>query len=98
MNSQHTKGPWTAHRTGQTMRDGYTQAWGVMNIELKQIICGCFHDVSGGEIQAEANARLIAQAPAMYDLILRIKGRIEVDGNYIELKGKVDTILNQLNP
>lgn len=57
--SGHTKGPWTITENYRTIRgEGKTQ-----------YLVAYIAPASVGESEADANARLIAAAPSMYDII-----------------------------
>lgn len=62
--SKHTPGPWISASTGSQMKS-YSQPFGVIRLNSRQLVAGCFGDVEGGEDQAKANARLIALAPEL---------------------------------
>lgn len=65
---RHTPGPWTVQENGGP-EDGYN----VLDDRNRYI---AFVDTSGEMIsdeQAHANARLIAEAPAMHDLLFQLE-------------------------
>lgn len=67
----HTPGPWIGTKAGPTM-EGYCQGDAVASIEHNTLVAGCFSDVKGGPVVAEANARLIAAAPELLEALTRI--------------------------
>jgi hypothetical protein len=65
-NTQHTPGPWEAQWSTRT-NGGPKQGWHVFNretVDVDGIVC----DLPDGN-DADANARLIAEAPAMLDAL-----------------------------
>lgn len=73
MVEQFTPGPWFFCAAGPVIR-GYGQSFAVAEQGKPNLIAGCFGDVQGGPERAEANARLIAAAPAMYAALQAIAG------------------------
>lgn len=71
-----TRGPWVYAPTGDVMR-GYSQPFGIAEIGKANLVAGVFGDVKGGEPTAEANARLIAASPTMYDALKRVVAQYE---------------------
>ena len=67
MNANHTPGPWTAIEW--TCHANTTVVTG--EAEHRVVIADCFSTSGYKDDEAEANARLIAAAPEMADLILR---------------------------
>lgn len=65
-----TPGKWHYAPTGKVMQ-GYSQPYGIMQEGYENLVAGVFGDVKGGKEVAEANARLIAAAPTMYDFVKR---------------------------
>lgn len=75
--SKHTPGPWSFTAAGRVMSDRYSQPFGVVEAGKKNLICGCFGDVAGGETTAEANARLIAAAPELLEQLRIVTDDLE---------------------
>lgn len=69
MSAQYTPGPWMAAPTYGKMLNDYSQSWGVASGGGRNLVAGCFSDGEGGDDAAEANARLIAEAPAMVEAL-----------------------------
>jgi|SRR5689334_18850044 len=85
-NVTHAPGPWSYAPTGPVM-EGYEQPFGIANLgESFSLIAGVFGDGPGGRPQAEANARLIASAPALLsalrDCAEALSRLPDVDGAY----------------
>jgi hypothetical protein len=59
--AEHTPGPWMATPSGPKM--AFFQPFAIGN--PVQLVAGAFEDVTGGLLQAGANASLIAAAPEM---------------------------------
>lgn len=56
-----TNGPALSGQTGKTMQDEYSQPYAVAVKSGRQLICGCFGDIPGGDAEAKASADLIAE-------------------------------------
>lgn len=71
--TSHTPGPWTASANDITvMPDGiHWREWDVDAENGERIAFGTSYELHDG-IQAQANARLIAEAPAMLDVLKRV--------------------------
>lgn len=76
--SKHTLGPWNSVPSGPIMRENYSQPFAISEQMRPNLIAGCFGDVSGGEIVARANARLIAACPEMYEALKEAIADIEL--------------------
>lgn len=99
-----TPGPWIAAPSGERML-GYAQSWGVGSHEGRNLIAGCFYDGIGGTDVAEANARLIAKAPEMAEMVkelleelrlIRMKDCAAVYDPTVRVRAQ--TLLNELGP
>ena len=64
----HTPGPWMFTASGEVMHR-YTQPFAIAQFGEANLVAGVFGDVRGGTEAAEANARLIALAPEMFDIV-----------------------------
>lgn len=66
-----TKGPWRWSHAGPNMRNNYSQHHSISSLSAERptLVGGCFVDVDGGEEVAQANARLIAAAPELYEAL-----------------------------
>lgn len=59
---KYTESPWSYSKTGERMQS-YEQPFAVFQTGKPNLIAGVFGDTLGGEITAEANAKLMAAAP-----------------------------------
>ena len=66
-----TKGPWGNSSTGVQMRS-FSQSRAIFQEGKANLIASVFSDVAGGKETAEANARLIAAAPELYEALDRL--------------------------
>lgn len=79
MATKFTPGPWLFEKVGPVMRS-YSQPFGIIGWLPQEdgkpkkaiLVAGCFGDIPGGEAEATANARLIAKAPEMAELLKSI--------------------------
>ena len=79
-----TPGPWEA--AGKMIRDCRVDDNRHACDFPQQGIAMCYEGRTRRKAEALANARLIAAAPEMYDLLKRIKGMLE----FCELEDKID--------
>jgi len=81
MKSNHTQGEWAYDVNANKGFDIY------LNGSIKVIANVLHKDVSymPSKQEAEANARLIAAAPDMYDSLKEIKGLVGIDGKIAEI-------------
>jgi len=92
MTHQHTPGPWESEPTG-TRKVGQSVPWAIWRggIRLAIVDARPLHAAQ----ESEANARLIVQAPAMYEIVRLLSERDERDPlveDAIELLAKVEPI------
>ena len=73
----HTKGPWKVYHENGSMGSG--GHWGVESDKKTIAIMAQSHLTPGPE--ARANARLIAVAPVMYDLLIAAVARVSLANN-----------------
>ena len=85
--SKYTPGPWVDFKAsaGGNMETLYSQPFGIMENGGANLVAGCFGDVRGGLEVAKANARLIAKAPDMAELLnLALKVHADIcEENYL---------------
>ena len=81
---EHTAGPWASAPTGLNMRE-YAQPFAVCQEGERNLICGVFGDVKGGEEVAAANARVIAAAPELL-VQAKIALRYLMDAEHIVIR------------
>ena len=65
----HTPGPW---KVGDLKP--YVEVWGRMRMNAYPIVCSLEHE------PREANARLIAESPTMYELLCAVDHTLSVHG------------------
>lgn len=74
--SGHTPTPWLCTRSGPNMRTRYNQSFAIAELGERNLIAGCFADVSGGETVAKANAELIVRAVNNHDRLVEALSNI----------------------
>ena len=95
--TQHTPGTWEAQWSTRT-NGGPKQGWHVFNretVDVDGIVC----DLADGN-EAEANARLIAEAPAMLDALRWVSDFLAVkldQGQACILEDEVNAILSRID-
>ncbi len=102
--TEHTMGPWYPHRDMNYPIMGqqpYNQVWTVPE-PLKggyQIAKLCCPPSGSGSLKTyEANARLIASAPDMFEALLEIRARTDAKPADIEgIRAIVDDVISRLS-
>ena len=91
-----TKGPWSNYPTGPHMMANELP-FGIMQNGEANMVAGVFGDVAGGLETAEANARLIALAPQLYERLEAAKVTLEEAAKLLarEFPSLANNIVNQ---
>lgn len=97
-----TPGPWKHSSSVGANLQSCSQSSAVLSADCKQVICGCFADITGGEVSAQANARLIAAAP---DLLFMLKDaqlqiqylheKFSITGSGIACLAKIEAVIRK---
>ena len=92
--SEHlTPGHWNMGGTGSTMREGYSQPFGIVQTGTANLVAGIFGDGRGGEDAARANASFIAASRsftprAAQAVLVAIQTLENINANSLEISAE----------
>lgn len=83
--SKHTPGPWKAHKLPQKI--GFAE-WEIHYSDDGECVAEIVHK--------EEDARLIAESPAMYELLKELEKELQYRENF-EFAGKITNLLKRID-